>query len=82
MEVQEKIIAFLSRYFRKHVLAVDEDIFASGVVNSLFAMQLVMFLEQEFQLKVENEDLDLDNFRTIQAITDFVERKNRVSHEL
>jgi acyl carrier protein len=38
-------------------------------------MQLVMFTEKEFQVKVENEDLDLKNFSTINAIDEFVRRK-------
>jgi acyl carrier protein len=56
-------------------VADDEDIFASGLVNSLFAMQLVLFIEKEFSIKVENEDLDYDNFRTLNAIVGFIERK-------
>jgi phosphopantetheine binding protein len=43
--------------------------------NSLLAMQLVAFVEKEFGLAVEDEDLDLDNFRSIRAIADFVARK-------
>ena len=41
----------------------------------MFAMQLVLFLEQEFQITVENEDLEFDNFRTVNALTNLVERK-------
>jgi methoxymalonate biosynthesis acyl carrier protein len=78
MTVEEnkvKIRAFLSRFFRKHELRDDEDIFSLGFVNSLFAMQLVMFLEKDFGVKVDNKDLDLTNFKTINAINDLVERK-------
>jgi acyl carrier protein len=56
-------------------VADDEDLFASGLVNSLFAMQLVLFVEKEFSIKVDNEDLDLDNFRSVSAITGFIQRK-------
>jgi acyl carrier protein len=72
---EEKVRKFLSRFFKKHEVGADEDIFALGFVNSLFAMQLVMFLEKEFELTVDTKDLDLDNFRTINAITGFVEKK-------
>jgi acyl carrier protein len=70
-----KVRAFLSRFFRKHELQDDEDIFALGFVNSLFAMQLVMFIEKEFAVKVENSDLDFANFRSINAIAEFVHAK-------
>ncbi|WP_291567192.1 MULTISPECIES: acyl carrier protein [unclassified Clostridium] len=74
-EIKEKVKIFLSRFFKKHELKDDEDIFSLGFINSLFAMQLVMFLEKEFNIKVDNNDLDFDNFRTIDAIVNFVQSK-------
>jgi acyl carrier protein len=73
-----KIKDFLSRFFGNHELHEDEDIFASGFVNSMFAMQLVLFIEQEFQVTIKNEDLDFENFRTINAIVSLLERKTAV----
>ena len=70
-----KIKEFLSRYFRNYDLKEDEDIFALGFVNSLMAMQLVAFVEKEFEIAVEDEDLELDNFRSIRAIDDLIARK-------
>ena len=70
-----KIKDFLSRFFRQHELQDDEDIFALGFVNSLLAMQLVSFIEKEFAVTVEDDDLDLDNFRTVNSIDALIERK-------
>jgi len=74
-ETQGKIKTFLSRFFKNHDLKPDEDIFALGFVNSLLAMQLVAFVEKEFGVAVGDEDLDLDNFRTINSIAALVARK-------
>ena len=74
-ETQSKVKEFLSRYFKSHDLQPEEDIFALGFVNSLLAMQLVAFVEKEFGIAVEDADLDLDNFRSIRAISDLVARK-------
>ena len=74
-DTQTKVKEFLSRYFKSHDLQPDEDIFALGFVNSLLAMQLVAFVEKEFGVAVEDADLDLDNFRSIRAISDLVARK-------
>ncbi|NMG06758.1 acyl carrier protein [Brasilonema sp. UFV-L1] len=74
-EIQPKIKEFLSRFFRNYDLQPDEDIFSLGFVNSMFAMQLVLFMEQEFQISIDNEDLEFDNFRTINAMTRLIERK-------
>lgn len=73
---KEKIREFLSRFFRGHEVADDQDIFALGFVNSLIALQLVNFVEKEFGVSVEDDDLDLDNFRSINAIDGFVESKS------
>jgi acyl carrier protein len=73
-EILEKTKSFLAQFINVNV-ADDEELFASGLVNSLFAMQLVLFIEKEFSIKVENEDLDYDNFRTLNAIVGFIEKK-------
>ncbi|WP_305787971.1 acyl carrier protein [Symbioplanes lichenis] len=52
-----------------------EDYFATGRVNSLFALQLIVFVEARFGLVVEPEDLDLAHFRTATAIASFVAAK-------
>lgn len=80
-EMQSKIKTFLSRFFKGHDLQPEEDIFALGFVNSLLAMQLVAYVEKEFGVAVGDEDLDLNNFRSIQAIADFVARKRGAAME-
>jgi acyl carrier protein len=67
-----KIRAFLAKYFANYDLKDDEDIFSLGFVNSLFAMQLIIFLEKEFALAMENDELELDNFRTIERMANLV----------
>lgn len=74
-----KIKAFLSRFFKNHELGDDDDIFAMGFVNSLLALQLVNFLQKEFEIAIDDEDLDLDNFRSINNMNAFVERKSAIS---
>lgn len=74
-EREEKVHRFLARFFRQREIGSDEDIFALGFVNSLLAMQLVQFLEKEFGITIEDDDLDFENFRTIGKISALVERK-------
>ncbi len=57
------------------VIEDDEDIFERGVVDSLFAVQLVAFVEQEFSITLEPADLDINNFSSISSLTTFVEQK-------
>ncbi|WIM94411.1 phosphopantetheine-binding protein [Actinoplanes oblitus] len=53
----------------------DDDLFASGLVNSLFAVQLVLWLEQTFDVRVESHELVITTFATVSSIADFVARK-------
>ena len=74
--IKSRIRLFLNQFFQQHDLKDSDDIFALGFVNSLFAMQLVLFVEQEFGLVIENEDLELDNFRSINALTALIQAKS------
>ncbi|GKU80235.1 acyl carrier protein [Paenibacillus sp. L3-i20] len=77
-EIKVKIRAFLFRFFRKRALEDHEDIFELGFVNSLFAMQLVMFLEKEFGIVIESKDMDQDNFRSINRMVSLIQEKTTV----
>jgi len=57
----------------------DDNIFESGFVDSLVAMQLVIFVEEAFNIQVTDEDLDLINFSTINQIVQFINRKTPLS---
>jgi acyl carrier protein len=78
-ERKDKIKTFLSRFFRNHELRDDDDIFAMGFVNSLLALQLVNFLQKEFSITVEDEDLDFENFRTLNNMDALLERKTAIA---
>lgn len=73
--VQFKVQEFVGQYLNDTELDPELDLFASGRVNSLFAMQLVLFIENEFGFQVQNDDLDYDNFKSLVSIEDFVQRK-------
>lgn len=74
-DVKAPIRAFMSRSFNGHSFADHDDVFALGFGNSLFAMQLVTFVEEEFGIELEAEDLDMSNFSTIEAVSTLVGRK-------
>lgn len=57
----------------------DLDLFASGTISSLFAMELVVRLEQSYGVAIIGPDLAMDNFRTVQRITELVLRLQRAS---
>ncbi|QRV39113.1 acyl carrier protein (plasmid) [Streptomyces californicus] len=73
-ETNDEITRFLTDSLRREV-GPDDDYFALGLVDSLFALELVTYVEERFKLTVEVDDLDLDSFRTARRLTAFVHAK-------
>lgn len=71
--IRAGLVEFVARQTGSTVTP-EVDLFGSGLVSSLFAMQLVVHVETAFGVSVQGEDLTIDNFRTIEAITDLVLR--------
>jgi methoxymalonate biosynthesis acyl carrier protein len=81
MEYKQKIRDFVENNFimdDSHAeLSDDDNFFALGFVSSLFSMKLVTFIESEFNIEILNQDLDINNFSSINRIVDFILRKNK-----
>lgn len=56
-------------------LPPDEHLLGHGVIDSMQMLQLTQFIEDRFDVTVDDEDLVMDNFQTIGHITAFIERK-------
>ncbi|WP_313131518.1 phosphopantetheine-binding protein [Anaerocolumna sp.] len=73
--MKEKIREFLGSFIDESNIADGDNIFETGLVNSLFAMQLVSFIEKNFEISIENHELDIDNFKDINSIAALVNSK-------
>lgn len=74
MKIQEELMQFLKGKNPEAELDWDTDLFKSGVVNSLFALEIVMFVEKTFSIKLKRKDIQAENFSTINRIAALVER--------
>lgn len=50
-------------------------IFKEGFFDSMGFIMLITFLEEEFGIKTADSDLIEENFESINAITEFIQRK-------
>ena len=57
----------------------DTSIIRDGLTDSTGAMEMILFLEETFGIIVDDEDVDPDNFDTIDIVTTFVENKQRMA---
>ena len=56
-------------------LSDDESLLDSGIVDSTGVLELVAFLEEEFDIEVKDEELIPDNLDSLDQLAAFVERK-------
>jgi methoxymalonate biosynthesis acyl carrier protein len=71
--IQNELLAFLAER-TKTTVEPDQDLFASGLVSSMFAMQLVVHLEEAYDIAIVGGDLKLGSFRTVETMTALVLR--------
>ncbi|MDQ7825989.1 MAG: phosphopantetheine-binding protein [Candidatus Eremiobacteraeota bacterium] len=74
-KIRKDIRSYLSRLIRVSEIADDDDLFSTGLISSLFAMQLVLFVEKTYRIRIENEDLARRNFSSIRAVAELITRK-------
>lgn len=74
-EIKATVREFINRSINIDAFGDDENLFESGIVNSLFAVELTTFVESRFGVEVGPDDLDIANFQSIRATADFVARK-------
>jgi methoxymalonate biosynthesis acyl carrier protein len=74
--VKETVRQFILSSINIPDLQGDDDLFELGIANSLFAIQLMTFIEKTFALEMEMEDVDIENFKSLNACTDFVMKKS------
>ena len=75
-QVKETVRKFINNSINIDGLGDDENLFESGIVNSLFAVQLMTFVERGFGLEIGMEDLDVENFKSFNATAAFINRKS------
>ena len=60
---------------RARRLTSDQSLLENGVLDSLGILDLVSYLEREFEIAVSDEDLVPEHFDSLDRLTTFVERK-------
>ncbi len=83
--MEEKIVAgqirsFLARQFplAKNV-ADDQPLLGGGLIDSLGILEVVSFLESEFNIAVADEELLPENFESVRNLSRFVQKKSNGS---
>ena len=69
---------FITTHFpgsKRRPLENADSLLESGIIDSLGVLDLVAFIETEFKITVEDDDLTPENFQSIDRMMAFVDRK-------
>jgi Phosphopantetheine attachment site. len=75
VEVEEFIVREIAPGRGIDSVAHDRDLLEGEVIDSLGIMQLISFLEDTYGIEVDDDDLAPENFRSVDSIVSFVEKK-------
>ena len=81
MNVQEVLTDYIKEIVAKSgqpLPTLDQPLLdsAGGIIDSMSMWPLIVFVEERFGIKVEDTDLMQENFRTLRALTKFIESKH------
>ena len=71
--VSERVQRLFLETLNVEVPSEDADLIESGVIDSLALVELLFAIEREFDVSLPLDDLDIDNFRSVNRISDVIE---------
>jgi acyl carrier protein len=70
--IRESVARLFAEELHVEVPASNTDLLATARLDSLGVVELIVQLEKQFELRIELEDLELENFRSIDSIAALV----------
>ena len=75
LQMKKQITELITEKLLVEVDSPDHDLLASGVLDSLTLVQLLLDLEQRFGVTIPLEELEIDDFRTVTSLTRLVQSR-------
>ena len=58
-------------------IALDEALISSGVIDSFSLMDLALFIEDNFGVRIEDTELSADTFDTLQQLVELIKERKQ-----
>ncbi len=68
----KELLTGLNIYFKAQEIKDDENLFNLGALDSLMLIQFVVSIEDDLKIRLSNEDINYDNFATLNNIAKFI----------
>ncbi len=79
MKIKPKLKNFIITEYlfgtQTNELPDDLNLVENGIIDSLAVLKLVAYMENEFDITLEPEEIDMDNLNSVQTLTAIVEKK-------
>jgi len=79
VDIESAIKSYLNDNFLNRlpniILKDDDSLFENGIVDSTGVLEMVAFIEQTFDIRVEDEDLIPENLDSINRLNAFIKTK-------
>jgi methoxymalonate biosynthesis acyl carrier protein len=70
--LQDRIRDVFVRHLHIQPPSAETDLIETGTIDSLTFVELIAQLEREFSVRIPLDDLDLNHFRSIARISEFI----------
>lgn len=78
----EQIISTLERFISRQILkqpdrkvAADEPLISSGLIDSFSLMDLALYIEDTFDVRIEDTELNADTFDSLNQLSALIESR-------
>ena len=76
MNIEQELINYFRDIADEEVLC-DTPLVENGIIDSMGVLELLAFMDKQYDMNLDMEDLTIENFATISNIRDLIMRKGR-----
>jgi acyl carrier protein len=75
MTTSSKLLDFIKNELAvgsKKNIQTGDDLLSAGIIDSLGVLQLVSFVEEQFGIQIPDEDVVMENFQSVDALSTYL----------
>lgn len=72
--IRTDVMSIVCKTLTLESIEYEKDLIDSGLLDSLTLVQLMVALEEGFNIRIEPEDLDFDDYRSVRSMTEMITR--------
>jgi len=79
--IQTRLSILFSEVLHVEVPSVDTDLFDTGILDSQRFVELLLFIEQNFDTHIDIQDFEIENFRCIEKIATLIRQRTQIGKQ-